>query len=226
MDEHGLSLAENLDRLGGTSLLYPPGKGWAYSLSLDVLGGVLEAATGTPLPELVAAEIARPLDLRDTGFTVADRARLTANYVDAQPQPKRMQGTTLAHLEGGAVRFSPERIFDPASYPSGGAGMAGSAPDILRFLEAIRSGGAPILRPGTVAEMTRDQVGARAETQGPGWGFGFGWAVLASPGQAKGTSQVRIEFRHRSVRRSDRCIAKTAMKWPKFSFFFERAGAC
>ena len=64
-------------------------------------------------------------------------------------------------------------------------------PDALAFLEAIRQGGGPILRPGTVATMMRPQVrAAGARTQGPGWGFGYGWAVLENPAAA-GTPQGR-----------------------------------
>jgi hypothetical protein len=43
------------------------------------------------------------------------------------------------------VKFAPDRIFDPNSYPSGGAGMAGTAHEVLTILEVNRRGGAPIL---------------------------------------------------------------------------------
>jgi CubicO group peptidase (beta-lactamase class C family) len=70
--------------------------------------------------------------------------------------------------------------------------MVGTAGDYLKFLETIRTGGGPILRPETVALMMTDQVGFQAQSQGPGWGFGYGWAVLDDPSaantpQAKGT---------------------------------------
>ena len=72
--------------------------------------------------------------------------------------------------------------------------MVGTAHDVLRFLEAIRGGGAPILELATVARMTADQVGPQAETSGPGWGFGYGWAVLADPAAAA-TPQSKGTFR-------------------------------
>ena len=53
--------------------------------------------------------------------------------------------------------------------------------DILRFMEAIRTGGKPILRDETIRMMMRDHVGPGVGTQGPGWGFGYGWAVLSGP---------------------------------------------
>jgi CubicO group peptidase (beta-lactamase class C family) len=79
--------------------------------------------------------------------------------------------------------------------------MAGTAPDVLTFLEAIRKGGSPILKPETVRQMMADQVGPQAQTQGSGWGFGFGWAVLADPRltgtpQAKGTIQWGGAYGH------------------------------
>ena len=72
--------------------------------------------------------------------------------------------------------------------------MVGTADDVMRLLETIRGGGAPLLSDDTVQRMTTDQVGADAQTQGPGWGFGYGGAVLDDPvlaktPQAKGTLQ-------------------------------------
>jgi CubicO group peptidase (beta-lactamase class C family) len=89
--------------------------------------------------------------------------------------------------------FDVRRILDPQAYPSGGAGMAGTAGDIARFLETIRRGGAPILSAHSVQLMVTDSVGAKAQTQGPGWGFGYGWAVLDDPALT-GTPQSRGTF--------------------------------
>jgi CubicO group peptidase (beta-lactamase class C family) len=88
-------------------------------------------------------------------------------------------------LGATAVRFAPSRATDATAFPSGGAGMVGTAGDVLTFLETLRTGGAPILEPATVATMMKDQVGVQAATQGPGWGFGYGWAVLDDPAAAK-----------------------------------------
>ncbi|MFS2068360.1 serine hydrolase domain-containing protein [Pseudomonas sp. CT11-2] len=194
LDQPGLALDENLRRLGEAPLAYPPGTAWRYSLGLDVLGAVLEAAASKSLPEIVLEHVTEPLGLSDTGFVVTDPERLAAAYAQAPGSPERMAGTVAVPLWQGAVRFAPDRILNPESYASGGAGMAGTADDILIFLEAIRNGGAPILKSETVAIMMRDQVGPQAATQGPGWGFGYGWAVLSDPRlastpQAKGTLQ-------------------------------------
>ena len=54
---------------------------------------------------------------------------------------------------GDCVRFAPGRALDPEAYPSGGAGMVGTARDFLVFLEMLRTGGAPILSLGTPLEL-------------------------------------------------------------------------
>lgn len=79
--------------------------------------------------------------------------------------------------------------------------MAGTAGDIMRFLETIRTGGAPILKKRTLETMTADHVGARARLRVPGWGFGYGWAVLVDPApsgtpQAPGTLQWGGAYGH------------------------------
>lgn len=197
----GLTLDENMRRLSQTTLAYPPGTAWRYSLGIDVLGAVVEQASGQTLPQAVAQRVTAPLGLKDTGFAVSDPARLTAAYADGKPVPTRMTDNALVAFAGNAVRFAPGRALDPAAWPSGGAGMVGTAGDLLRFLETIRTGGAPILKPETVRTMMQDQVGQQAQTQGPGWGFGYGWAVLGDPSgtktpQAAGTLQWGGAYGH------------------------------
>jgi CubicO group peptidase (beta-lactamase class C family) len=202
LDHHpGLTLAENLRRLAQAPLAFEPGTAWRYSLGIDVIGAVLEKASGESLPALVRRLITQPLGLADTGFAVADGSRLATAYADGRPEPQAITDDMEVPLWEQAVRFAPSRIFDPQAYPSGGAGMAGTAGDILAFLETVRQEGAPLLAPETVRMMMTDQVGAEAQTQGPGWGFGFGWAVLDDPRlalspQARGTIQWGGAYGH------------------------------
>jgi CubicO group peptidase (beta-lactamase class C family) len=84
--------------------------------------------------------------------------------------------------EINVVRYSPERIFDRTQWPSGGAGAAATAGDVLRFLETIALGGGPILTSRTVTEMYAGRVG-RQLTPTIRDSFGRGWAV-ASPDTA------------------------------------------
>ena len=185
LDRSGITLDENLRRLAKAPLGFPPGSAWRYSLAIDVLGGVMEKAAGAPLPQVVTDTVTKPLGLADTGFVARDPARLAAAYVNAEPAPKRMTENMEVSLGATAVRFAPSRATDATAFPSGGAGMVGTAGDVLTFLETLRTGGAPILEPATVATMMKDQVGVQAATQGPGWGFGYGWAVLDDPAAAK-----------------------------------------
>ncbi len=189
LDQPGLTLEENLSRLAAAPLAFAPGTGWRYSLGLDVLGGVLEQVEGRGLPEIVREKVTTPLGLEDTGFAVRDASRLAKAYADGDPAPVLMTDGIAVPLYGVAATFAPSRILDARSYPSGGAGVAGTAGDVLRFLEAIRTGGAPILGDKTIETMATDQVGPQAESQGPGWGFGYGWAVLVDP-VATGTPQA------------------------------------
>ncbi len=185
-----VSLEENVRRIASVPLAYPPGEGWRYSVAMDVMGAVLEAATGEPLPDIVARLVTEPLDMDDTAFTVTDRDRLAVPYADGADEPVRMGALADVPLGDSVVRFAPGRVFDESAFPSGGAGMVGTAGDLLAFLEAVRTGGAPILKARTVETMMADRTGPQAQTQGPGWGFGIGWAVLDDP-EAAGTPQAK-----------------------------------
>lgn len=201
LDQPGLSLAENLSRLAKAPLAFAPGSGWRYSLGIDVIGGVLEKIEDRSLADIVRERVTGPLAMESTDFVVRDRSRLVKAYADGKPEPVPMTDGMSVPIDGAAATFAPSRILDPTSYPSGGGGMAGTAGDILRFLEAIRTGGAPVLKERTVETMTVDYLGSRARMRVPGWGFGYGWAVLVDPAlsktpQAAGTLQWGGAYGH------------------------------
>ena len=181
LDTPGRSIADNLKRLATAPLLFPPGEGWQYSLAMDVLGGIIEKETGGNLKDAVAELVMKPLGLSDTGFSVRDRSRLAAAYMNAEPEPQRMGEEAVMPILDGAIRFAPDRIFDPGSYQSGGAGMAGTASDVLAILETVRKGGAPLLSAETVKTMMVDQAGGHLQPLQAGFGFGFGWSVVTDP---------------------------------------------
>lgn len=186
LDAPGRSFAGNLRRIASAPLAFAPGSAWAYSLALDVLGAALEQAAGESLGDLVRSRVTEPLGLRDTGFAPPDQARLAAAYADAAPEPVRMGETYVipAPQAFAGLSYAPGRIFDSASYPSGGAGMAGTAVDFLVFLEALRGGGAPILRPETVQAMATDQIPGLSMPDTPGTTFGYGFALVTDPAAA------------------------------------------
>jgi len=185
MDQPGLGFSEQLKRITQAGLFFPPGAAWLYSVGLDVLGAAVEEATARTLGEVVAERVTRKLGLADTGFTVSDPARLARAYADGPP-PVPMGAThTVPFAELSGIRFAPDRIFDKGSFPSGGAGMACSATDFHVFLEAMLHGGGGVVSAETTQDMMTNQTGGHAiVTSGPGWGFGFGGAVMLDPAAA------------------------------------------
>jgi CubicO group peptidase (beta-lactamase class C family) len=186
LDEPGRSMEDNLVRLASVPLMFRPGEGWQYSLSLDVLGAVIERVSGRTLPEAVKQLVTDPLGMKDTDFVVRDAECLAAAYADDAEQPVRMGNPHIVPFGAGAgIVFAPSRVFNSDSYPSGGTGMVGTAPEFLHFLETLRSSGGLLVKPDTAVAMMRNQVGdLPVNSRGPGWGFGFGAAVLKDPKQA------------------------------------------
>jgi CubicO group peptidase (beta-lactamase class C family) len=185
-DDLRMDLAENVRRIGSQPLLNKPGEMWRYSLSIDVLGAVIEKAAGASLGDAVTRLVTRPLSMSNTSFWAAttDAERLATAYFNTPTGTQRMTDPQRVPFGPGALIYSPSRAFDKSAYPSGGAGMIGSAPDLLRLLETIRKGGAPILTAATAASMLSNQVGAVPGLQ-PGVRFGFGGTVVVDPNAAR-----------------------------------------
>ena len=188
LDDNDLPIEENLRRIASVPLAFAPGSGWHYSLAIDVLGTIAARVHGATLADAVAHYVTGPLAMAETGFSTKSPERLAVPYADGVPEPVRM--TDPHHvipvgMENGIV-FSPSRILRPHAYQSGGGGMAGTASDYLKFLEALRTGGAPILKPETVAMASRNQVGdlPREEPGDVGWRWGLLSAVLDDPVRA------------------------------------------
>jgi len=175
-----LSMAENLARIAAQPLAFAPGSAFRYSVAIDVLGGLLEQAAGASLPELVAAKVTQPLGLADTEFYPSKADRLSAAYGDGADGAVRMDDPHTVGNPESNVTFSPSRAFDRAVFASGGAGMVGSAPDFLRFLEAVRQGGTPILSTKSVALLTTNAIGD-FDTGVAGRGFSLGWSIHHHP---------------------------------------------
>ena len=185
LDSSGLTLEENLRRIASAPLLFEPGTGWHYSVAIDVLGAVIERVTGMTLPEAVRSIVTRPLGMSSVNFVSAGTV-LATPYGDASPQPNRMTEPYSLKFGQSAIVYSPARAFEATAFPSGGVGMIGNARDYLRFAEAIRTGGAGIIRPETVAAMTTNAIGELpVGAAGPGFGWGLGVAVLKDPLAAK-----------------------------------------
>ncbi len=187
----GIDLAGICARLGELPLLYQPGAEWAYSMSIDVLGRVVEVASGQPLDVFLRERILEPLGMVDTGFHTpeADVDRLAALY-GAHPQT----GLAMRLDAAGEGAKHP-----PAAF-LGGGGLVSTTPDYLRFAEMLRCGGqldgVRLLSPRTVRYATRNHLPGGAdltafgrplfsETTFDGVGFGLLGSVTVDPVTAK-----------------------------------------
>lgn len=174
-----LDFEENFSRLSTFPLLAVPGTFWSYSIAIDVLGAIIARIEACSLDEAVRHHVTEPLGMSDTGFSVSDRERLATPYADANPAAVRMDDRHLIpDSAGNLMTFAPTRLFNPKAFQSGGAGMVGTAPDLITFLEAVRRGGAPILKAETAKAALLNQIGNIPRPGEPGQGFSFLGAVI------------------------------------------------
>lgn len=172
------TLPEMVRKLGTLPLKDQPGTRFSYSYSTDVLGRVIEVASGESLDKFVQERILRPLDMHDTGFTIADDKldRFATGY-------GRSRKSGLVAIDSPAT--SPYR--KQPGFFSGGGGLVSTARDYWRFCQMLLNGGeldgVRILRRDTVAQMTSNQLPPEAlplRLGGfavPGHGFGLGVMV-------------------------------------------------
>jgi CubicO group peptidase (beta-lactamase class C family) len=185
------TLEEACDIWASLPLLFQPGSEWNYSVATDVLGRVVEAASGQSLDDFFAERIFGPLGMTDTAFYVKpdELDRLAALYARG--------------LDGKAGRFNAlaEEVRKPPVMLSGGGGLVSTAADYNRFLQLLlpradspagELDGVRLLSPRTVRYMGRnhlpgnkdlEQYGRPLNAESPqrGVGFGLGFAVVIDP---------------------------------------------
>jgi len=177
-DARGSTPAEQVAGLSKAPLAHQPGTVWEYSFASDVLGRVVEAASGMRLAQFLQQRLFEPLKMTDAGFFVpAEKMRRLA-------QP---------------ARENPIKLIDVATPPkndSGGAGAVSTTMDYARFSQMLLNGGklddARVLSRTSVGLMTSDHLGRISAplTPGelllgtPGYTFGLGFAVRQGPGVA------------------------------------------
>jgi CubicO group peptidase (beta-lactamase class C family) len=185
------TMADNVRRLAGLPLKIEPGTAWEYGLNTDVLGRVIEVASGQPLDTFFQQRIFAPLKMRDTHFALPaeKKQRLAALYAPNDAKTIRRisdqpQDTTTFI---GRVRFSTTYPLHASQYHSGGGGLVSTIGDYARFLQMLANrgelDGQRLLRPETVAQMTTNQIGdlfPAFANHGDKFGFGFGVATPAS----------------------------------------------
>lgn len=164
-------VCESMERLATLPFVAQPGERFVYGYNLDILGCVVERASGVPLDQFIRDRITAPLKMHDTYFFLPKekRDRLTevfasdsTNHATRAPDGPRGQGD---YVDGPRKNFA------------GGAGLLSTAGDYARFLQMILNGGqldgVRILAPKTVDLMTHDQIGRLYGTDGMGFGYGF-----------------------------------------------------
>lgn len=153
-------------------LMFHPGKRWQYSVATDVLGRIVEVASGQSFASFLQTRIFDPLGMVDTGFHVpAEKLdRFAVNYYMDE------QGT-LAIADGG----SESQFAKPPRFVSGGGGLVSTQADYLRFAQMLLGGGeiegVRLLGTKTVELMTMNHLDGEFA---PGWGFGLGVNVTTN----------------------------------------------
>ncbi|MEY2591928.1 MAG: hypothetical protein QOJ67_3912 [Acidimicrobiaceae bacterium] len=181
----GADLAECCEQWAQLPLLFEPGSEWNYSVSTDVLGRVVEVASGQTLDRFFAERIFEPLGMTDTGFSANDLDRLAALYT-----------RNPATGEAFRIDMMGDAAKKPPSMLSGGGGLVGTAADYHRFTQMLLGEGqleaTRLLSPRTVRYMTSNHLPGRAdleafgrplfsETTFDGVGFGLGFSVVDDP---------------------------------------------
>jgi CubicO group peptidase (beta-lactamase class C family) len=173
-------LADFVKALAKLPLQFQPGTTWEYSHSTDVLGRVVEVASGQTLDVFLAKRIFEPLKMVDTAFQVPPEKQDRI----AQPMTDVYTGKTPELID----------VTKPATFFAGGHGLVSTAGDYLRFAQMLANGGdledARILGPRTVEYMSSDHVNPQIDKgaaflPGPGYGFGLGFATRIDRGQSE-----------------------------------------
>ncbi|MBW6524484.1 beta-lactamase family protein [Sphingomonas sp. RHCKR47] len=184
------SLLAFADRAAQLPLIAQPGTKWSYSIGLDVMGAVIERASGMSFERFVQTRILTPLRMTSTGWQVpaGEQRRFATLYVAAA---------------GRLMPFDPAATspyLDPPSFAYGGAGLVSTARDYDRFLHMIQNGGTldgvEVMKPETVRLATSNLLPAGVTFTGytpgtqKGAGFGAGGFVQIEDvpgGAARGT---------------------------------------
>ena len=170
--------AEFAERIAKVPLAEQPRTLWDYGHSIDVLGRVIEVASGQSLYQFEKDNLLDPLGMTTTKFFLTDPAE-RARY--AQPVDKDR------HVERNSL--------DVTRWESGGGGMVSTISDFARYGQMLLNGGTldgkTILSPATFEAMTTDHIGPSSGVErnyfyypGDGFGFGYGFGVRTDPGNA------------------------------------------
>jgi CubicO group peptidase (beta-lactamase class C family) len=177
------TLQEFIDRVAKLPLLYQPGEGWVYSVSVDIQGYLVEKLSGKPFADFLRERIFLPLGMKDTGFFV--------------PQDKLARVASIYQGDAAAASAMPKDpgISQPPGMPSGGGGLYSTAGDYLRFAQMVSNGGelngVRLLAPSSIELMRTNHISDEVKNarkfgiglyqMQPGLGFGYDFAILEDP---------------------------------------------
>ena len=164
-------IASAVERLAALPFEAQPGEKYVYGFSTDILGAVVEKASGLTLDEFFRTRIFQPLGMTDSYFFLpADKKGRLAAVYSARDDGK-IERAPDAGTGQGAYVDGPRQCF------SGGAGVVSTARDYGRFLEMLLEGGeldsVRLLSPKTVDLMTSNHVGTLFNEGRTGFGLGF-----------------------------------------------------
>ncbi len=178
----GMTLEEGINKLAAQPLMSQPGAAFNYSLSTDVLGRVVEVASGQPFNVFLRERIFTPLKMNDTDFIVP--AAKWSRFVNVYSPDGNGGIRAMKDPESfGNTNMSPFAYYkDGKTYFSGGAGLTSTAADYARFANMLLNGGTldgvRLLSPKTIELMLTNHsvdVPHPLPIVGPGkeWGLGF-----------------------------------------------------
>lgn len=159
LGDNPMTTIEIANALGKCSLGFEPASSWNYGTSADVLGAVIEVVTGMTLGEFMEKEIFAPLGMKDTAFWVPEekQERLAKTY----EMVKDGEEAKLVLYQGNHLGIQNAMHRNPA-FQSGGAGLASTLDDYMRFAKMLLNGGeyegVRILSEETVKYLTQGEL--------------------------------------------------------------------
>ncbi len=172
-----ITIEETASKLGDLPLMHEPGAKWMYGLNTDVLGRVVEVASGMKLDDYIRENITEPIgaEMFDFYFKDSLTQKLTKVFLTGQ------DGTVVQAPDNMGPFYIPNYPTEGAkTYLSGGSGMTGTARDYFLFCQAMLNDGklgkAQLLKPETAQAMHKPQLDTITFPWGTG-SFGHGFHV-------------------------------------------------